>query len=185
MSQTCLSMWAKAQGAIVFPLDLGNKRIPCKLLNRLSLCWEKQRRNLKNVPLLSRGKKTLSSLRWLGRRRAERSGEMENIRRKKEVLQTNIQITILASTIPLKSVGDCETFSVLQGYSHRFVDVDDQLWFCALQYGNVPSIEPQLGRKKKGLDLNRGLKARHWSFCGDLETDSVWMNPKASGYSSS
>lgn len=65
MSQTCPSLWAKAQGAIVFPLDLGNKRIPRKLLNRLSLCWEKQRRNLKNVPLLSGGKNSeLSPLTW-------------------------------------------------------------------------------------------------------------------------
>ncbi len=30
-----------------------------------------------------------------------------------------------------------------------------------------------------------GFKSRHWSFCDDLETDSVSMNPKASGYSSS
>lgn len=148
MSQMCPSIWAKAQGAIIFPLDLGNKRIPCKLLNRLSLCWEKQRRNLKNVPLLSGGKNSeLSPLTWQQESRTEqRDGGQKRKGEEKEVLfnhkmmrsclQTNIQIKIIASSVLLQIHDDSEIFLVLvlfkycSNFSKRHVRLQSSVYVC-------------------------------------------------------
>lgn len=90
MSQTCPSMWAKAQGAIVFPPRSGQQTHSSQITKSSLIVLRKAKEEFEKRSSPQQGEKTLSSLRWLGRRRAERSREMEDIKREKEVLSDQV-----------------------------------------------------------------------------------------------
>ncbi len=90
MSQMCPSMWAKAQGAIVPPKKKSGQQTHSSQITKSSLIVLRKAEEFEKRSSPQQGEKTLSSLRWLGRRRAEQSREMEDIKREKGVLSDQV-----------------------------------------------------------------------------------------------